>query len=95
MSYVPPHRWHRRPRVAAIALQHALTLTPSSGPAYSELGLTALFALMHGDMIWDTYNDMIQIDQLAAQLYLYSYIFIATCVICNIFTIIIEEGYMK
>jgi len=54
-----------------------------------------LFALMHGDMIWDTYNDMIQIDQLAAQLYLYSYIFIATCVICNIFTIIIEEGYMK
>jgi|TARA_B110000285_G_C15092588_1_gene599976 hypothetical protein len=25
-----------------------------------------LFALMHGDMIWDTYNDMIQIDSVLA-----------------------------
>ena len=54
-----------------------------------------LFALMHGDMIWDTYNDMIQIDSLLAQLYLYSYIFVSICVIANIFTIIIEEGFMK
>ena len=50
---------------------------------------------MHGDMIWDTYNDMIQIDNLVAQIYLYSYIFISVCVIVNIFTIIIEEGFMK
>jgi hypothetical protein len=54
-----------------------------------------LFALMHGDMIWDTYNDLIQIDSIMAQLYLYSYIFISICVIANIFTIIIEEGFMK
>ena len=54
-----------------------------------------LFALMHGDMIWDTYNDMIQISSFSAQLYLYSYIFISICVIANIFTIIIEEGFMK
>ena len=54
-----------------------------------------LFALMHGDMIWDTYNDLIQINSLLAQLYLYSYIFVSICVIANIFTIIIEEGFMK
>mmetsp|Transcript_21662 Transcript_21662/g.33340 ORF Transcript_21662/g.33340 Transcript_21662/m.33340 type:complete len:288 (+) Transcript_21662:810-1673(+) len=54
-----------------------------------------LFALMHGDMIYDTYNDMIQINSLFAQIYLYSYIFVSICVIANIFTIIIEEGYMK
>ena len=30
-----------------------------------------------------------------AQLFLYSYIFISICVIANIFTIIIEEGFMK
>ena len=54
-----------------------------------------LFALMHGDMIWDTYNDLIQIDNVLAQIYLYSYIFISVCVIANIFTIIIEEGFMK
>lgn len=54
-----------------------------------------LFALMHGDMIWDTYNDMIQIDNFSAQVYLYSWIFISICVIANIFTIIIEEGFMK
>ena len=50
---------------------------------------------MHGDMIWDTYNDLIQIDNMLAQLYLYSWIFISVCVIANIFTIIIEEGFMK
>lgn len=50
---------------------------------------------MHGDMIWDTYNDLIQINSLLAQLYLYSYIFVSICVIANIFTIIIEEGFMK
>jgi hypothetical protein len=54
-----------------------------------------LFALMHGDMIFDTYNDLIQINNLLAQLYLYSYIFVSICVIANIFTIIIEEGFMK
>lgn len=54
-----------------------------------------LFSLMHGDMIWDTYNDLIQIDNMLAQLYLYSWIFISVCVIANIFTIIIEEGFMK
>ena len=54
-----------------------------------------LFALMHGDMIWDTYNDLIQIDNLLAQLFLYSYIFLSVCVIANIFTIIIEEAFMK
>jgi hypothetical protein len=54
-----------------------------------------LFALMHGDMIWDTYSELIQIDSLIAQIYLYTYIFVSICVIANIFTIIIEEGFMK
>ena len=54
-----------------------------------------LFALMHGDMIWDTYNDLIQIDSVLAQVFLYTYIFISISVIANIFTIIIEEGFMK
>lgn len=54
-----------------------------------------LFGLMHGDMIWDTYNDMLQIHPIYTQIYLYSYIMCAICVIANIFTIIIEEGFMK
>lgn len=54
-----------------------------------------LFALMHGDMMWDTYSDMTQVDLVNAQLYLYSYIFVAVCVIANVFTIIVEEGFMQ
>jgi len=54
-----------------------------------------LFSIMHGDMIWATYMDMVQVNSIQAQLYLYTYIFVSICVIANIFTIIIEEGFMK
>lgn len=50
---------------------------------------------MHADMMWDTFQDMCQINRLYAQLYLFSFIFISVAVIANIFTIIIEEGFMK
>lgn len=54
-----------------------------------------LIALQHGDMIWATYQDMMQCDYVSAQLYLTTFIFISIAVIANIFTIIIEEGFMK
>lgn len=54
-----------------------------------------LFALMHGDMIWDTYNDLLQINVVFTYIYLYSYLFVSICVVANLFTIIIEEGFMK
>ena len=50
---------------------------------------------MHGDMIWDTYNDMKMIRPLATQLFMFSYMFVSIYVIVNILTIIIEEGFMK
>jgi len=57
--------------------------------------LYTLVALMHGDFINDTYTEMTQINNLIALMYLYSYIFISICIIANIFTILIEEGFMK
>lgn len=54
-----------------------------------------LFSLMHGDMIWDTYNDILQINAVFTYIYLYSYIFVSIGVVANLFTIIIEEGFMK
>ena len=54
-----------------------------------------LFAMMHGDMIWATYADMMQVHYVYAQLYITSYLFVSICVIANIFTIIIEEGFMR
>lgn len=68
---------------------------PSRRFAYFGVSCYTLFALLHGDMIWDTYNDMMQVHYAYAQFYLFSYLFVSICVIANIFTIIIEEGFMK
>ena len=53
-----------------------------------------LFALMNGDMIWDTYADISSWQYLLGQLYLYAFVFFSICVMMNVFIIIIEEGYV-
>jgi len=42
-----------------------------------DIGMFTLFAVMNGDMIFDTYNDLIGIRFLVAIIYTYSFIFIA------------------
>jgi len=54
-----------------------------------------LLALLNGDMIYDTYIDMLQIDKASGLIYLYSFVFISVAVVANIFTIIIEEGFIQ
>lgn len=54
-----------------------------------------LLAMIHADMMWDTYMDMMQVNSVQAQIYLFTFIFISIAVIGNIFTIIIEEGFMQ
>ena len=53
-----------------------------------------LFAIMFGDMIWDTYNDVSFARYLICQLYLYTFVFFAVCVIQNVFLVVIEDGYL-
>ena len=54
----------------------------------------SLFALMHGDMIYDTGYDLGPISFALSQIYLYVFISFAILVILNVFVIIIEDGYL-
>jgi len=54
-----------------------------------------LLAVMCGDMICETWIDILQIDRSLTYVYLYSFSFMAVAVVSNIFTIIIEEGFMR
>ena len=54
----------------------------------------SLFALMNGDMVFDTMHDLDTIDVIFAQLYLYSFVALSIMVIQNVFIVIIEDGYI-
>jgi len=54
----------------------------------------SLFAVMNGDMIFDTWHDIDTVDYLLAQVYLYTFIFFSIAVILNTFIVIIEDGYI-
>jgi len=54
----------------------------------------SLFALMNGDMIFDSYHDLDTIDYILSQVYLYVFVSISIMVIQNVFIVIIEDGYM-
>lgn len=64
---------------------------------FGDMGISlfTLFAVMNGDMIFDTYYDLSTIHFIFSIFYIYSFIFIAICVIQNVFVILIEEGFMK
>jgi hypothetical protein len=54
----------------------------------------SLFALMNGDMVFDTVQDLDTIDIIFSQLYLYIFISVSIMVIHNVFIVIIEDGYL-
>jgi hypothetical protein len=56
--------------------------------------LFTLYALMNGDMVYDSFNDIKHINYLIAQIYLYSFIFFSICVISSLFVAVIEDGYI-
>jgi len=53
----------------------------------------SLFAMMYGDAIRDIYTDVSFGKHLAANLYCYSFVFFAICVVQNIFIIVMQESY--
>lgn len=56
--------------------------------------LYSLFAIMNGDMIFDSYNDLDTIDYIMSQIFLYTFILTSILVIQNVFISIIADGYM-
>jgi len=53
------------------------------------------FALMHGDAVGDTWNDMSGAEYVIGNIYCYIWISFAICVINNVFIVIIEDGYVR
>lgn len=56
--------------------------------------LTTLYALMFGDMVYETFHDLSATHYLYAQVYLYSFIFFSICVINSLFISVIEDAYV-
>jgi mucolipin 3 len=55
--------------------------------------LTTLYALMFGDMVYDTFHDLSQTNYLSSQLYLYSFVFFSVCVINSLFISVIVDAF--
>lgn len=56
--------------------------------------LTTLYALMCGDMVYDTFYDLSQTNLFLSQLYLYSFVFFSICVVNSLFISVIEDAYI-
>ena len=56
--------------------------------------LITLYALMSGDMVYDTFQDLTGVHYLLSQLYLYSFVFFSICVIQSLFISVIQDGYV-
>lgn len=55
--------------------------------------LTTLYALMFGDMVYDTFHDLGQTNYLSSQLFLYSFVFFSVCVINSLFISVIVDAF--
>lgn len=55
--------------------------------------LTTLYALMFGDMVYDTFHDIAQTNYLSSQLYLYSFVFFSVCVINSLFISVVVDAF--
>ena len=55
--------------------------------------LTTLYALMFGDMVYDTFYDLSLTHFFSSQVYLYSFVFFSICVINSLFISVIEDAY--
>lgn len=56
--------------------------------------LTTLYALMFGDMVYDTFYDLSLVHFFYSQVYLYSFVFFSICVINSLFISVIEDAYV-
>lgn len=56
--------------------------------------LTTLYALMFGDMVYDTFYDLSLTHFFYSQIYLYSFVFFSICVINSLFISVIEDAYV-
>ncbi len=54
--------------------------------------LTTLYALMFGDMVYDTFHDLGQTNYLSSKIYLYSFVFISVCVINSLFISVVIDA---
>eukprot|EP00347_Sterkiella_histriomuscorum_P024278 403331685 len=56
--------------------------------------LTTLYALMFGDMVYDTFYDLSFTHFFYSKIYLFSFIFFSICVINSLFISVIEDAYV-
>ena len=57
--------------------------------------LVTLYALMFGDMVYDTFYDTNYIHYIYSQAYLYTFLFFSICVIQSLFVSVVEDAYIS
>lgn len=57
--------------------------------------LTTLYALMFGDMVYDTFYDLSLTHFMYSKIYLFSFVFFSVCVINSLFISVIEDAYVS
>lgn len=60
-----------------------------------SISLFTLYAVMNGDMIYDTFHDLNQLRFLVSQIYMYCFVFFSICVFQNMFITLVEDGYIS
>jgi len=59
------------------------------------VSLFTLFAVLNGDVIRETFTDLVSIYPMLSQVYLYSFICLFTFVVLNVFIAIVEESFFS
>lgn len=57
--------------------------------------MVTLFAVMNGDMVYDTFSDLQLIHLVLSQIYLYTFVILFINVVQNVFITIIGEGFLS
>lgn len=60
----------------------------------SSGAMVTLFAVLNGDMVYDTFHDLSFINVVLAQIYMYSFVLLFINVVQNVFITIIEDGFI-
>jgi hypothetical protein len=64
---------------------------------FATLGdaFVTLFSLLNGDVLQETFQDLVQWSPVIAQLYLYSFVMLGSYVVLNIVIAIVEESFFQ
>ena len=57
--------------------------------------MVTLFAVLNGDMVYDTFHDLQIINIVIAQVYLYTFVMLFINVVQNVFITIVEDGFIS